>query len=273
MTFFSFLFLLLFVLYALTFIIYLLTVKGKAPKQLKADLLFEIAFLLHTFFIFSEAREANIYLPITTFKEALVFFAWALAFVYVVLLRRVKHEMFGLILLPFLLLFLGVSSLVDPGKVIPSDYLNSHYFLIHILSIFVSYASFALSCTASVLYLIQAHALKSKQLGTFYHELPPLRELEKFIFYSVAWGFCLLGAGILSGALWSKSVFHTFIVREPKAAASMVTWIVYGIVFWLHHKSVISGRRSVLYVLYAFGLVLFTFLGTSFLQTKLHVGI
>ncbi|MBI4388297.1 MAG: cytochrome c biogenesis protein CcsA, partial [Candidatus Omnitrophica bacterium] len=159
------------------------------------------------------------------------------------------------------------------GKGVPRDYLSSHYFLIHILSAFVAYASFGLSFIASVLYLSQSHALKSKQVGNFYHRLPPLKDLERFIFYSVVWGVFLLGVGIVSGAFWSNNVFHTFVVREPKSLASIITWFAYGFILLLRARSLIGERKSVVFVLLAFGLVLFTFLGTSFFGTKLHVGI
>ena len=274
MSVYSFLFALVFGLYAISFVLYGLAVcVGRNIKWLQADVFFEIGFLLHTFFIFAEAHEAAVYLPITTFKEVLVFFAWSLGFVYMVLLRRVKHETFGLILLPFLLLFLGISFLVADGKGVPPDYLSSHFFLIHILSAFIAYASFSLSFIASVLYLIQSHALKSKQVGNFYHRLPPLKELERFIFHSVIWGVFLLGIAIVTGAFWSKSVFRTFIVREPKSIASMITCLIYGLIFFLKTRALVGERRSVLFVLFAFMLVLFTFLGTSLFQTKLHVGI
>ncbi len=269
----NFIFALLVFLYATSFVGLLLTCFDHERSWIKPDVLFELGFLLHTFFIFVEAKEAHVYLPLTTFREVLVFFAWSLAFVYAVLLRRVRQEMFGIILLPFLLSFLLAASLLSGGKAIPLDLVDNHYFLIHILSAFFGYASFTLSFVAGTLYWIQSNALKLKQLGSFYQKLPPLKELEQFIFYSVIWGVFLLGIGIVSGFFWSKSVFQTFSVWEPKTIASILTWLTYGIIFYLHSVSLISGKRSVTFVLSAFGFVLFTLLGTSLFQTRLHVGI
>ena len=269
----NFIFISLFVLYGATFIALLRTCAGRENRWLKSDLLFELGFLIHTFFIFSEAKEAHVYLPIATFRQVLIFFAWSLAFVYAVLLRRVRQEMFGLILLPFLLAFLTFAYFATSSKTMPLDLMDNHFFLIHILSAFFGYASFTISFVAATLYLIQSHAIKSKQLGNFYQKLPPLRELERFIFYAVIWGVFLLGVGILSGIFWSKMVFSTYVILEPKTIASILTWLIYGAVFCFHSASLISGKRSITLVLFAFGLVLFTFLGTSLLQTKLHVGI
>ncbi len=269
----TFLFISLFSFYAGSFFVYLMMGWDRPLKGPKADLLFEIGFLIHTFLIFAEAKEEHIYLPITTIKEVLVFFSWSLAFVYVFLMRRVRHEMFGLVLLPFLLIFLSAAWFMTSGKAIPPDYFNNHYFLIHILSACFGYASFAISFAGASLYLAQSHALKSKQVGNFYRKLPPLKDLEGFIFYSVVWGIFLLGIAIVSGGFWSKSTFDTFFVWEPKTISSVLTWIIYVFVFYLHHSSLIGERRSVKFVLFAFAFVLFTFLGTSFMKTKLHVGI
>ena len=269
----SFLTDLLIVLYGTSFLFYVRDFLKKEPKFLSANLCFEIGFLIHTFLIFAEAKENEIFLPLTTMKEVMVFFSWSLAFVYVILLRRLRQESFGLILVPLLLIFLVMALLLPQAKAIPTTYFHDYYFLIHILSAFFAYASFTISFVAAVLYLIQSDLIKSKQLGSFYQRLPSLQELERFIFYSVIWGFFLLGAGIVSGVLWSKSAFQTFLVRDAKAVASVLTWCAYGLIFYLHRRSLIRGKRSVWAVLAAFGLVLFTFLGTSLLGARLHVGI
>lgn len=268
-----FVFFLIIFLYGAAFVTLVRQSLTSEPSGVKPDLLFEFGFLLHTFFIFAEAKESHVYLPLSTFREVLVFFAWALAFVYAVLLRRVRHEMFGLILLPFLLAFLGIAFFMGEGKAIPLEYMDNHYFLVHILSAFFGYASFTLSFVAATLYLIQSNAIKSKRLGNFYDKLPPLMELERFIFHAVMWGVLLLGIGILSGFSWAKNVFSTFFVLEPKLIAAVATWIIYAFIFYSHSVSKISGKKGVLFVFAAFGLVLFTFFGTSLLGSKLHVGI
>jgi len=263
---------LLFSLYAASFLLHLGNFLRSESKLLNPNLLFEIGFLLHTFLIFAEARETQFFLPVTTFREVLIFFSWSLAFVFVILLRRLKQETFGIVLIPFLLSFLAVALVIQDGKAIPTTYFNDHYFLVHILSAFFAYASFTLSFVAAVLYLIQSRLIKSKQLGNFYHKLPPLNELEKFISYSIIWGLFLLGAGIVSGVLWAATSMKTFSLLEPKTISSLVTWLAYGVIYCLYHFSIIRGKRSAKIVSLTFALVLFTFLGTSLFQNSLHIG-
>lgn len=264
---------LLFLLYTASLLLHLRSFFRQGDGFLSPNLIFEIGFLLHTFLIFSEARETQFFLPVTTFREVLIFFAWSLAFVFVILLRRLKQETFGVVLIPFLLSFLAVALVIKDGRAIPAVYFSDHYFLVHILSAFFAYASFTLSFVAAILYLVQSRLIKSKQLGSFYHKLPPLNELERFIFYAVIWGLFLLGIGILSGILWAANSMRTFEILEPKTVSSLITWGAYGIIFLLHRVSVIRGKRSAKTVALAFALVLFTFLGTSLLQNSLHIGI
>ena len=68
------LFSILFLFYATAFFVYFMMSSEKPLRWLKADLLFEIGFLIHTFLIFAEAKEERVYLPIMTLKEVLVFF-------------------------------------------------------------------------------------------------------------------------------------------------------------------------------------------------------
>lgn len=241
--------------------------------------LMELGFLLHTIWIFAQMftvlpkPSTGFHLPVTNVGEASGFFAWSLAFIYLVLLRRVPIEAFGLILIPVLVLFLAPSFYPFPVNETLLVYFNDPYFLIHILTAFFGYASFALSFIGASLYLFLDNALKRKIAGAVYRALPPLEDLERFIFRTIFWGLLLLGGAILTGAFWSKHVFGSFILMEPKSISSLLTWAVYLAIMYLHTVLSIKGRRIVRMSLIAFVLVLFTFLGTSFFQSGLHVGV
>lgn len=265
--------------YSLAFIFFALEFVNASRKHFPwASHLIEFGFLIHTLLIFaqtftlSRTMPSGFHLPVTTLGEASGFFAWSLAFIYLILLRQLKTETFGLILAPVLVLFLVPSFF--PFQVNQTLFVHFHntYFLLHVLSAFFGYASFALSFIAASLYLVLDRALKHKTPVHFYHRLPPLEDLERFIFRTVFWGSFLLGGTIVTGGLWAKSAFGTFILWEPKSVASLLTWVVYLVIIYLHEILKIKGRRIVLMSLGSFVLVLFTFLGTSLFQTGLHAG-
>ena len=239
----------------------------------------EIGFIFHTLAVFvqtfsdSRATLPRFYLPVNTLGEASGFFAWSLAFIYLVLVRRLKTEGFSLILVPILALFLVPTFFPFRENTALSVHFHNVYFLLHILSAFFGFSSFALSFIAGALYLTQDRALKQKVSGNFYHKLPPLEDLERFVFRTIFWGVFLLGGAIFTGALWTKSAFGTFFLREPKSLASVLTWCVYLVIIYLHEVSMMKGKRLVLISVGAFLLVLFTFWGTSIFQSGLHAGV
>jgi ABC-type uncharacterized transport system permease subunit len=271
---------LLIVAYFLAFILYSRAFFGSGREMARwAGHLMEFGFLLHTIWIFAQMfsvlpmASTEFHLPVTNVGEASGFFAWSLAFIYLALLRRAPIEAFGLILIPALILFLIPSFFSFPVSEKLLTYFGDTYFLVHILTAFFGYACFALSFIAASFYLFLDQALKRKFAGPIYRELPPLEELERFIFRTIFWGLLLLGGAIVTGALWSKSEFNSFFLKEPKSLASLLTWAVYLAIMYSHTVLAIKGRRIVRMSLLAFVLVLFTFLGTGLFQNGLHVGV
>ncbi|MBI1977350.1 MAG: cytochrome c biogenesis protein CcsA [Candidatus Omnitrophica bacterium] len=266
--------------YAIAFILFASEFLNVIEKRvIWAARFVELGFLIHTLLIFAETFSVSrsvtneFHLPVTTLGEASGFFAWSLAFVYLILLRQMRTETFGVILTPVLILFLiPVFFPFHPNEELFKHF-HDGYFLIHILSAFFGYASFALSFIAALFYLVLNRALKEKTSSTFYHRLPPLEDLERLAFRTIQWGVILLGFAILSGALWAKTAFGSFILKEPKSFASFLTWAVYLVIIYLHEVLQIKGKRIVLMSLGAFVLVLFTFLGTSLFHTGLHAGV
>ena len=268
--------------YFLAFVFYLseLLTAGRKSSSWGGRFL-EIGFVFHTFAVFvhaftaSQAAPLRFYLPVTTVGAVSGFFAWSLAFIYLVLVRRLKTEGFGLILVPVLVFFLIPAFFPFRENELVSRHFHDLYFLLHILSAFFGFSSFALSFIAGALYWVQDRVLKKKIGGHFYHKFPYLEDLERFVFRTIFWGVLLLVGAILTGALWTKSAFGTFFLREPKALASVLTWCVYLVIIYLHEVSMIKGKRLVLMSVGAFLLVLFTFWGTSVLQIgpHLHAGV
>ncbi len=211
--------------YGLSFFLHLISFMGGNAHRV-AFLMMRIAFLIATFALASEAISEGFFLPVANLSQAMAFFAWSLAFVYLVLLVPIQSESFGLILTPILLVLIGVAAAakfhggVFRERPLPPILLNP-YFTVHIVSAFFAYASFTISFTAGILYLIQHHELKAKHAGHFYRKLPSLEALEKLIYEPLVWGTPLLAAAAGIGFLWSKSAYGSYWVFDPKTIAIM----------------------------------------------------
>ena len=240
--------------------------KGHRP----AFALMRVGFLVATFYFSAEGMEKGFFLPVVDFSQATAFFAWALAFVYLVFLVRIQSESFGLILTPILLVLTLVSAaakaILQTSGESPRPVLLNPYFTVHIASAFFAYAAFALSFVAGILYLIQHRELKARHAGRFYHKLPSLEELERLIYQPLGWGAPLLLAAVGIGFLWSKSVYGHYWIFDPKTMATAVVVLLYGTILCLRAADFLRGRQIAVLSLIAFAFVLFSFVGTRFLQ-------
>lgn len=258
-------------LYLVAFFLHLTAFWGVGEKMNRwALVLVRVGFLVHTFFFFSESKTEGLLIPVANFGHVMAFFSWALGFVYLVLLARVQSESFGLILAPLLSLIVGGGLLwFHAGQSSLPSPLNP-YFVLHLGTAFFAYASFTLSFTAAVLYLVQHRELKRKKGGTFYHRLPSLEVLESLIYQPMAWGVFLLALAIAIGFLWSKSAFGSYWLWEPKTITTLGITLFYLVLVYFHYGIASRGKRPVVLSLVAFAFVFLNFFGTNLLGKGLH---
>ena len=257
------------VIYFAAFTLHLLSFWGVTEKGHRPafDLL-RIGFLLNTFYFVSQAVTDGFFLPVSNLSQALNFFAWSLAFVYLILLARVQSEPFGLVLTPILVLLLTASGLTSHLQSQMPAGLQNPFFVVHIVSAFFAYASFTISFAAGLLYLIQHHELKNKHAGHFYHKLPSLEALEKLIYQPMIWGSILLVAAVGIGFIWSKAAFGEYWFFDPKTIATSVTALVYISILGLRFGETLRGKQGAQLTLAAFTLMLFSFIGMRFIESS-----
>lgn len=253
--------------YGVAFLLHLFSFSGKFESgRSAAFFLLRLGFFVGTFHLASEAVEHDFFLPVAGISQSMAFLAWAIAFVYLVLLVRIQSESFGLVLSPILLVLISAACVTFKAESqVPARLLNP-YFAVHIAGAFFAYASFTLSFAAGLLYLIQCRELKVKHTGRLYHKLPSLEELEKLIYQPILWGVPLLVAAVAIGLVWAKSVYGEFWLFDPKTLAIGLTLGLYGVILYLHYISSMRGKRVVVLSLVAFVFVLFSFVGTRFID-------
>lgn len=255
------------VFYTLAFLLHLVSFFGqKETVHRIAFRLMQTGFISATFYFIVEAASLETFFPVADIAHALAFFAWSLAFVYLVLLSQIRSDSFGLVLTPVLSSLLIAACLTAelPAKgELPEA---NPFFMLHILCAFFAYASFAISFAAGILYLIQRHELKTKHAGAFYHKLPSLEELERLLDQPMRWGTALLVAAVLIGFIWSKTAFGMYAVTDPKTIATGVVALVYGLILGLRLGARLRTRQAAILSVAAFGLVILSFVGMRFIQ-------
>lgn len=231
-------------------------------------------FLLGTIYFLIQGFQSGYFLPVVNMSAALAFFSWALAFVYLALLGKARTESFGLFL-SLLLCALMVGAVMSLGRgrsiqamVREHPYLLNPYFLLHVVSAFFAYANFAISFIASVLYLTQCRELKKKNAGNFYYKLPPLERLESLVCLPLSWGALLLLFATLTGLVWAKSAFGSFLLTDPKTIVTFVVLACYLAILHRYWVAAVRGKEMAELSLIAFIVIVAGFVESIFLFGK-----
>jgi cytochrome c-type biogenesis protein CcsB len=96
--------------------------------------------------------------PFSNLFESLVFFAWTITLIYLVVERRANNRIIGVFAMPIAFLAMAYASL-KPGisneiqPLLPA--LKSNWLIAHVITCFIGYAAFALAFGISAMYLIK----------------------------------------------------------------------------------------------------------------------
>ena len=212
--------------------------------------------------------------PMSNMYESLVFFAWCIVLIYLILEIRYKARTMGVFVTPFAFLSMAYASLspnvsdrIEP--LIPA--LQSNWLIGHVLTCFLGYAGFAVSCGVSVMYLIRIRTEGKYSSGPgIVGYLPNSKLLDDLSYKSIAIGFFMLTLGIVTGAAWANSAWGTYWSWDPKETWSLITWFVYAAFLHARVTRGWRGKRAAVLSIFGFIAVLFTYFGVNYLLSGLH---
>jgi len=209
-------------------------------------------------------------LPATNLYDALSISAWAIALVFVVIQFRYKIRILGIFAAPLAAMVTILSARLPDAPLQAQNIFNSIWFIIHIVSVFIGNAALALACGVGLLYLLQEHAIKTKNRGFFYSRLPSLELLDTTGYACIVVGFTMLTIGLITGFVYAKAIWGRFWSWDPKEVWSGITWILYAVL--LHERLTVGwrGRRAAIMAIVGFCVVLFTFFGVNFFMKGHH---
>ncbi|HEY7184061.1 MAG TPA: cytochrome c biogenesis protein CcsA, partial [Blastocatellia bacterium] len=100
--------------------------------------------------------------------------------------------------------------------------------------------------------------------------LPPLEKIDSLIYKMVGVAFAGLAILLVTGAIWANESWGRYWGFDPKETGALVAWLAYA--GYLHTRIAHgwSGRRSAYFALLGFLLVIFTYLGVSYILPGLH---
>jgi ABC-type transport system involved in cytochrome c biogenesis permease subunit len=100
--------------------------------------------------------------------------------------------------------------------------------------------------------------------------LPALDKIDSLIYKTVGVAFAGLAILLVTGAVWANESWGRYWGWDSKETGALVAWLAYG--GYLHSRIAHgwSGRRSAYFALIGFLLVIFTYLGVSYILPGLH---
>jgi cytochrome c-type biogenesis protein CcsB len=140
-----------------------------------------------------------------------------------------------------------------------------------VITCFISYASFALSCAISIIYLMKLRKEEKGQKETRLTALfPSLDALDGLVYKTIVVGFPLLTLGIVTGAAWANYAWGSYWSWDPKETWSLITWFVYALFLHARFTREWRGKRTALLSIIGFAAVIFTYFGVNYVLSGLH---
>ncbi len=204
--------------------------------------------------------------PLSNLYESLVFFALAIAVLYLAVEKKYGHRSIGAFAMPLAFLAMAYASLspnisdrIQP--LLPA--LKSNWLIAHVITCFIGYAAFAVAFGLSIMFLIRKEKIEGNE--SLWSKIPESRMLDELTHQMVMLGFLFLTAGIITGAVWANSAWGRYWGWDPKETWSLITWFIYATL--LHARLMLGwqGRRAAVFAIAGFGAVLFTYFGVNLL--------
>jgi ABC-type uncharacterized transport system permease subunit len=133
---------------------------------------------------------------------------------------------------------------------------------LHAWCALLAYAVLAIAALLSVLALAQERALRRHERHRWMRALPPLVELESLLFRTIAVGFVLLSATLLTGVLFVEDMFAQQLAH--KTVFSVLSWLAFGVLLLGRWRRGWRGRTAVRWTLAAMALLALAFFGSKF---------
>jgi len=217
-----------------------------------------LGFLVHTAALFGQTIALG-HLQIIRFQEAMSFFAWALVFVFLIVVWTRKLHVLGSFILPLAFLSL-VSASIAPAEVHELSPVFRTVW-VHVTLSMLGTVGFAVAFVAGIMYVMQDRLLKSKHFNVLYSKLPPLDFLDTLNQRSILLGFPFLTLGILTGAVSAHISFGSYLSWNSEQIWALVTWVFYFSVLLGRITMGWRAKKAAYLTIVGFAGVILTFVG------------
>ena len=125
----------------------------------------------------------------------------------------------------------------------------------------LAYATLAIAALLAIMLWLQERSLRRREFHGWLRALPPLTELETLLFRTIAVGFVLLTATLLTGVLFVEDLLAQHLLH--KTVLSVLSWLVFGALLLGRWRRGWRGTKAVRWTLVAMALLVLAFFGSK----------
>lgn len=133
---------------------------------------------------------------------------------------------------------------------------------LHAALALLAYATLAIAALLALMLWAQERALRRREFHRWLRALPPLTELESLMFRTIAVGFVLLTATLLTGVLFVENLLAQHLMH--KTVLSLLSWLTFGGLLLGRWRYGWRGAMAVRWTLVAMALLVLAFFGSKF---------
>lgn len=262
------------ILFTLTMVAYFASMASYFPfLAMKKDgagktgeLLQTSALVLHTTALVLRGLAAG-RLPMTNQYEFATCFAWALALVSLIFIRKYRFTVLGVFAMPIVFLIMGYAAMQsrDIKPLMPA--LQSGWLAFHVSTAIISYGAFGVSAALGAIFLLRGRIREESFLD---RHIPGESKLDLIAYRSVCLGLLFLTLTILTGAIWAERAWGSYWSWDPKETWSLVTWIIYAVYLHLRLRRGWKGKAAAIFAVVGFICVIFTYIGVNTFLPGIH---
>lgn len=196
------------------------------------------------------------------FGHALNLITWLMLLLYCIGSLLYPLKGLQIFLYPMAVLSIIVAALL-PGQ-------NANYaatnvpFFIHVGSSIFAYCLFGIATIMAVLILLLERDLHRRKMSPLMTFLPPLLSLEKLMFQAIWLGFILLTISVVTGTVFSETVFNMPFRWTHKVVFGMASWLIYAILLFGRTMRSWRGKKAAYFVIAGFFSLMLAYIGSKF---------
>lgn len=152
---------------------------------------------------------------------------------------------------------------VFPGQHLLAN-AGSAIFRAHFLMAMLAYSLFTLAALHAVLMAVAESNLHRGRLTPLLSGLPPLLTMEALLFRMIHIAFALLTLTLVSGILFSETLFGKPLSFSHKTVFAILSWLIFAALLIGRHLRGWRGRTALRWTLAGFGALLLAYVGSRF---------